>query len=265
MRDRVRRHEVRRTGPPPRTPIAPKKEGHDIVYGWHAALAVFVRRRQDIVRIAHGPSVRREVGDLSRWAASEGVPCVELGERELDRFADTTHHEGLCVITRPRPWVASSQFADLLASERGVAVALDRLRNPYNVGAILRSAAFFGLRGVLLGAPAPEPGLAATAVRVAEGGAEHLALSRTTDVADTLGRLRARGVLVVGADARAATSATGFRFRRPTLLVLGHEREGLSDRVRAQCDALVGVRGSGRIDSLNVAVAAGILMQLAVA
>jgi TrmH RNA methyltransferase len=245
-------------------PIAPTTEGYEVVYGWHAALAVFARRRQDIVRIAHGPSVRRELGDVSRWAASAGVPCTELGDRELDRFAETTHHEGLCLVARPRPWIAASQFADLLVRERGIAAALDRLRNPYNVGAVLRSAAFFGLDGALLGAPAPHPGLAATAVRVAEGAAEHLPLSRTTDVADTLGRLRTRGVFVVGADARAATRVTGFRFRRPTLLVLGHEREGLSDRVRAQCDALVVIRGSGRIDSLNVAVAAGILMQLAV-
>jgi TrmH RNA methyltransferase len=223
---------------------------------------VFARRRGDILRIAHAPSVRRDATELLHWAVSHRVPCSEISNNELDRFAESTHHEGLCVVARARPWVSSSQLADVLARNRGVGVALDRVRNPYNVGAILRSAAFFGLEAALLGAPAPHPGIAPTAVRVAEGGAEHLSLSRTTDIAETLARLRARGVAVVGADGRATASASGFGFRRPALLVVGHEREGLGDRVRAQCDALVAVRGAGRIDSLNVAVAAGILMQL---
>ena len=134
------------------------------------------------------------------------------------------------------------------------------MRNPYNVGAILRSAAFFGVEAALLGTPAPHPGLPPTAVRVAEGGAEHVALARTTDLADTLARVKARGVRVVGADGHAPTSAAGFAFGRPVVLVLGNEREGLGDRARAQCDALVAVRGTGAVESLNVAVAAGVLL-----
>ena len=142
----------------------------------------------------------------------------------------------------------------------GAAIALDRVRNPYNIGAILRSAAFFGVDAALLGAPAPHPALAPDAVRVAEGGAENLVLTRTTDLADTLARLRARGVRVVGADGAAPTRAVGFAFARPSILVLGHEREGMSDRVRAQCDAIVSIPGTGAVESLNVAVAAGVLI-----
>ena len=143
---------------------------------------------------------------------------------------------------------------------RGAAVALDRVRNPYNIGAILRSAAFFGVDVALLGAPAPHPALPADAVRVAEGGVEHLALSRTTDLADTLQRLRAKGVRVVGADGASRVSVVGYAFARPTVLVLGHEREGLSERVRTQCDAVVAIPGTGAVESLNVAVAAGVMI-----
>jgi TrmH RNA methyltransferase len=139
------------------------------------------------------------------------------------------------------------------------------VRNPYNVGAILRSAAFFGASGALFGAqaqPTPDAGshLAPTAVRVAEGGVEHLLLTRTTDLASTLAGLRKAGVTVVGADGHATASAIGFSYRRPAVLVLGHEREGLGERVRAQCDAVVAIRGSGHVESLNVAVAAGVLI-----
>jgi TrmH RNA methyltransferase len=230
------------------------------VQGLRAGLAVFVRRPDDILRVVHARTVRQEVADLGRWAGRQGVPCAELSEGELDRFAESTHHEGLCVVTRPRHWSSARDLADALARTRGAVVALDRVRNPYNVGAILRSAAFFGLEGALFGAQAPHPELAPTAVRVAEGGVEHLSLSRTTDLADTLARLRQRGVRVVGADGHANTRAAGFAFGRPVVLVLGNEREGLADRVRAQCDAIVAVGGTGRVESLNVAVAAGVLM-----
>ncbi len=179
---------------------------------------------------------------------------------ELDRIAESTHHEGLCVAVRPRRWLSTTELADVLVREKGTALALDRVRNPYNIGAILRSAAFFGVDAVLLGTPAPHPGLAPTAVRVAEGGAEHVPLARTTDLADTLARLRTRGVRVVGADGSATTGAAGFGFGRPTILVVGNEREGLGERVRAQCDAVVAVRGAGSVESLNVAVAAGVLI-----
>ena len=100
----------------------------------------------------------------------------------------------------------------------------------------------------------------ADAVRVAEGGVEHLVLSRTTDLADSLKRLRERGVRVLGADMAGAKSSFGFCFDRPCVLVLGNEREGLSDRVLAQCDATVAIPGTGAVESLNVAIAASILV-----
>ncbi len=232
----------------------------ELVLGLRAGLAVFAKRPEDVLQVLHTRDVRREVAELTRWAVRQHVSCVETPEFELDRFAESAHHEGLCVVSRPRRWGTARELADALEGRRGAAVALDRVRNPYNVGAILRSAAFFGLEGALLGAQAPHPELAPTAIRVAEGGVEHLLLARTTDLADTLMRLRERGVRIVGADGRATTSWTDFAFARPMVLVLGHEREGLGDRVRKQCDAVVAVRGTGRVESLNVAVAAAVLM-----
>jgi len=236
------------------------REPEECVHGLRAGLALFARRRDDVIRVAYARSVRGEVTDLGRWAASRRLPFVEATDAELARLAESPHHEGLCVVARPRRWLPVQELIDLLTRARGVAVALDRVRNPYNVGAILRSAAFLGLDAALLGASAPHPALAPAAVRVAEGGAEHLDLVRTTDLGETLTRLRSHGVQVVGADGRGPTSAVGFPFRRPSVIVVGHEREGLGPRVRAQCDAVVAIPGSGRVESLNVAVAAGILM-----
>jgi TrmH RNA methyltransferase len=247
---------------PPRPPPAPTGAiaPTEKVFGLRAGLATFAVRRDDITAVTFAAELRPQLGELLRWAAARRLPCVEASPEGLTRAAESPQHEGLCVTTRPRRWLPAAALADLLAQGRGVGVALDRVRNPYNIGAILRTAAFFGVDAALLGAPAPHPALPADAVRVAEGGVEHLALSRTTDLAETLHRLRGRGVRVIGADGGSPTRAVGFAFARPCVLVLGHEREGLSERVRAQCDAVVSIAGSGAVESLNVAVAAGVLI-----
>jgi TrmH RNA methyltransferase len=230
-------------------PATEQRSKTEVIYGLRAGLAVLQKRPQDVLSIACSREVRREIGRGQ-----------ETQERELERLAQHKNHEGLVIETRPRKWLSPSELAELLVKKKGVAVALDRVRNPYNVGAILRSAAFFGVDAAVLGPIAPHPALAPDAIRVAEGGIEHLAMARTTDLADTLSRLRARGVKVVGADGAAKESAIGHDFQRPTVLVVGNEREGLGERVRAQCDAIVAIRGSGAVESLNVAVAASVLV-----
>ncbi len=246
--------------PPPGGPRpAPVREGEELVYGLRAGLAVVTARPEDVRDVTCAENVREEVeGVLADVGAR--IPLTVRDPAQLERLVGTRQHEGLVVRARARRWLSPAELGDILARNKGTAIALDRVRNPYNIGAILRSAAFFGVDAALLGAPAPHPALAADAVRVAEGGVEHLLVSRTTDLAETLARLRTRGIQIVGADGAAEASAIGFPFRHPTLLVVGNEREGLADRVRAQCDALVAIRGTGNVESLNVAVAASVLV-----
>jgi TrmH RNA methyltransferase len=223
-------------------------------------LAVLDTRPADIQQVGYEAVLERELRGLLHACAARNVKCVALSEGELSRLAQSDQHEGLLLETRPRKFAPPAQLAELLVKKRGLAVAFDRVRNPYNIGAVLRTAAFFGVDAALLGTPAPHPALPAQAVRVAEGGAEHLMLCRTTDLADTLSRLRAAGVLVVGAEDYGTAAASSVAQKRPLVLVLGHEREGLSDRVRAHCDALVAIKGSGHVRSLNVSIAASILI-----
>lgn len=217
-------------------------------------------RPADVLRVGYDPANERELRDLLQACHARGVSCTALPDGELSRLAHSDQHEGLLIETRPRKFMAPAALADLLTQKRGLAVAFDRVRNPYNVGAVLRTAAFFGVDAALLGTPAPHPALPPQAVRVAEGGAEHLALCRTTDLADTLGRMRSAGVLIAGAEDYGTATIVSIGQKRPLILVLGHEREGLSERVRAQCDALVAIKGSGHVRSLNVSIAASILL-----
>lgn len=238
---------------------SPAQEG-ELIYGLRAALAVQDTRPADILRVGYDRSLERELHELLRACAARQVPCTELPEAELSRLAHSDQHEGLLLETKPRKFATPAALAELLVKKRGLAVAFDRVRNPYNIGAVLRTAAFFGVDAALLGTPAPHPALPPQAVRVAEGGAEHLMLCRTTDLADTLSRLRRAGVLVAGAEDYGTSTVASVAQKRPVVLVLGHEREGLSERVRAQCDALVAIQGSGHVRSLNVSIAASILI-----
>lgn len=245
--------------PAPRSkPPAP--ENTEVLYGLRSGLSVFERRKKDIRRIGFEAGARSELGELLRWAQSAGVPCREESDKELAYRAESNQHEGLVLDVVPRPWLPPKELAAWLATNPGLVVALDRVRNPQNIGAILRSAAFFGANAVLLGAPAPHPGLPPFALRVAEGGAEHLTFSRTTDLADTLGRLKAAGVHIIGADTHSRVDSRVIAPHASRVLVLGNEREGLSPRIKSQCNALVGIQGSGAMESLNVAVAAGVLL-----
>lgn len=243
-------------GEPPR---AAPRGATDLILGLRAGLAVFERRSHDIAKITYAEAVAPEIANLLRFAANHGIPTLALREDELTKMTGTKLHEGLAVAAKARVWLSPAELGPRLVRERRLALAFDRVRNPYNVGAALRSAAFFGLDAALLG-PVTHPGVDAMTLRVAEGGAESLLLSRTTDLAETLSRFRAAGVRVIGADGASPTSAIGYPFAAPTVLVLGHEREGLSDRVRAQCDAVVAIPGTGAVESLNVAVAAGVLI-----
>jgi RNA methyltransferase, TrmH family len=262
---REKRGEPGRRPPHPAPPSArartarPAPEG-ELIYGQRAGLAVLETRPGDVRRVGYDAALQRELRDVLRACAARQLPCTALSEGELSRLAHSDQHEGLLLETAPRKFAPPVALAELLVKKRGLAIAFDRVRNPYNIGAVLRTAAFFGVDAALLGTPAPHPALPAQAVRVAEGGAEHLMLCRTTDLADTLGRLRKAGVLVAGAEDYGTSTVASVVQKRPLVLVLGHEREGLSDRVRAQCDAMVAIKGSGHVRSLNVSIAASILI-----
>lgn len=228
----------------------------EIIYGLRAGLAVITKRPQDVRNVGYAREVADEV-DAAKIPKS--IRPQGMSDRDLERIAQTPHHEGFVVEATPRRWTTPGELGEILSKSKGTAIALDRVRNPYNVGAIIRSAAFFGIDAVIVG-PTAGSSLDAQAVRVAEGGAEHVALCRTTDLADTLTRLKGKAVSVYGADGGARSKAIGYAFRKPSILVLGNEREGLAERVRATCDDILAIEGTGAVESLNVAIAASVLI-----
>jgi TrmH RNA methyltransferase len=214
-----------------------------------------------VLNIAHARTARHELKDLLRTAARHRIAYREVDPDELSRIAATVHHEGVCLLVRQRPEVKLATLVDAIAGG-GLLLALDGVENPHNVGALLRSAAYFGVRGLLVGS-ARERALPPSAVRVAEGGAEYVPTCFVPTLSAPLAQLRSAGVAVIGADAGAGKAAPDFVFPPRSVLVLGSERHGLAPDVKQRCTELVHIPGTDSVESLNVSVAAGILLAFA--
>ncbi|MET0384546.1 MAG: RNA methyltransferase [Polyangiales bacterium] len=234
------------------------------VYGLAAAKAAFAARPDAVVSIAYTESLRHVLADMLRNAARRRIAYREVDEDELGRMAQSVHHEGICLLVQPRSALTPQALLESLR-ERGLLLALDGVQNPHNVGAILRSAAYFGVRGLIQPAARTEssqPGmsLSAAARRVAEGGAEHVPVLRVPELPALLATAQRAGITIIGSDAHAETSVDDYRWPARSLLVLGHEQHGLSREARAACQTTLRIAGSEHIDSLNVSVAAGIFL-----
>jgi TrmH RNA methyltransferase len=231
------------------------------VAGLPAVLALFRTAPERIERLAFEEHLKSAVGPL----------CLELAKRhrtyrivrtdELTRIAGTAMHGGIVALASPRPVLAfdTAEAASWAAAGEPLLV-LDGIGNPHNLGAIARTAAFFGLKRLVLSAH-PEQALPSDAAyRVARGGLEHLAVYRSERLADNLRRLR-KDYLVLGAALEKGKPPAAYRASsRPPLLVLGNEEEGLPRLTLEQCEAVVTIPGSGIVQSLNVAATAAILI-----
>ncbi|MCA9540716.1 MAG: RNA methyltransferase [Myxococcales bacterium] len=233
-----------------------------VIFGLRAALAVGEHRPEAILRVFHTRDRRKEIGPLLSVTANQRRPYREVPEDELRRIAGSLHHEGVVVIAEPLPLRSVPAMLDALP-DRGVLLALDGVQNPHNQGAILRSAAWFDAFAVLLDESGP--GLNPAAVRVAQGGAEVVPCVAAPDLPAVLDALARRGVTLIGADQHAKRGLFDQRLPELVCLVLGSEGEGLHPEVRRQCHQLIRIPGTAAVESLNVAVSAGILLAAAFA
>jgi 23S rRNA (guanosine2251-2'-O)-methyltransferase len=175
---------------------------------------------------------------------------------ELERLCGSAAHQGFVAEAEPYPYVEGTS---LLEGEQALVVALDRVQDPQNLGAICRSAECAGASGVVV--PRHRAADVTPAVcRASAGAVEHLPIARVRNLADFLADAKRSGAWVYGADAAAASSYAEQGYAGRVVLVLGSEGSGLRPRVRAACDVLVSLPLLGRVASLNVSAVAAVLL-----
>jgi TrmH RNA methyltransferase len=171
------------------------------------------------------------------------------------------HHGGIVAVV-PAPALRAPQPDEVRAwaTKRAPLLLLDRIGNAHNLGAIARTAGFFGVSKLVLPKhpDAALPGEAA--YRVAEGGLEAVEIFRVLDLAGFVGELRAAGYEVIGAATRGGRLHAPAKNAQPIALVLGNEEHGLAPDVAAACTRLVTIPKRGEVESLNVSVAAAVLL-----
>ncbi len=222
-----------------------------VIYGWHPvveALRNADRRSRRLLATENAATRLIEAFGAALPIEPEIVRPSEIGRR----LGPDAVHQGLYLEADALVAPALDQLpAD------GLLVALDQVTDPHNVGAIVRTAAAFGVAGIITTAR-HSPEVTGVLAKSASGGLEHVPFVTIRNLAETLIELGELGYTRVGLDSEAAQTLDGLAVARPLVLVLGSEGKGLRERTRQCCDVLVKIPFSGAIRSLNVSNAAAI-------
>jgi 23S rRNA (guanosine2251-2'-O)-methyltransferase len=226
------------------------------IFGAHAVREVLrAGRRKCLDLFATAAAAER----LQAEIAASGVALHIVAPEILDaRLGPDAVHQGLLLEARPLP---ARDIADIEVKS-GLALALDQITDPHNVGAILRTAAAFAVDAVIV-TERHAPEFSGVLAKTASGGLEHVALIEVVNLARALDQLGDAGFLRVGLDSEGPASLEDTALARPTVLVLGAEGKGLRRLTREKCDALARLDMPGAIKSLNVSNACAVALTLA--
>ncbi len=231
------------------------------IYGLHAVRALLERRPEAVLSAKILADASGTLEELARELARRRVAIERVRRAELDRLSDGGSHQGVLVEVRGAVEMPLGDFEDLVV-RRGRAVrllVLDGVEDPRNLGACMRTADAAGIDAVVVPRDHSAP-LTAVAIKAATGAAETVPVMRAPNLARTLTWLKQAGVWVVGADSGAQQSLYAAKLAPPVAMVLGGEGRGLRRLTRDTCDELVSIPMIGAVQSLNVSVAAGIVL-----
>ena len=234
----------------------------DKLTGIHAVKeALEARRPIDRIAIARGRQDTR-VEEIVQLARKQGVPVRFEDRGQIDRLANSKDHQGVVALAAAR---AAATVEDILGhansshGQLGLIVLLDGVEDPHNLGAIIRTALAAGAHGVVI----PErraAGLTDTVARASAGALAHLPVAKVTNLVRTMEELKEAGYWLVGLDEQGEKNYTEVDYTSPVGIVLGSEGQGLHELTRKRCDFVVSLPTTGPVKSLNVSVAAGVVL-----
>ncbi|MDX1376650.1 MAG: 23S rRNA (guanosine(2251)-2'-O)-methyltransferase RlmB [Burkholderiales bacterium] len=230
-----------------------------VVFGFHAVLARLRADPASVLEVyldaGRGDARARDLASLAERA---GVRLLRVPTKRLDGFYGGGRHQG--VVARIEDKSARASLDELLETiDKPLLLVLDGVTDPHNLGACLRVANAAGAHAVI--APRDRAaGVSAVVSKVASGAAESTPYFMVTNLARTLDELKERNIWVVGADAQAQATLYESELPEAIAWVLGAEGAGMRRLTRERCDTLVRIPMSGAVDSLNVSVAAGVVL-----
>lgn len=282
-RERERNREAARPSSPParerdrvaspsdRAPRAPLRERLDAaasdstaareqrIYGLNACKALFAQRPQDIRKVWLLESRIPKLQAVLAFCVKHRLGYTVVEDLDLEKLSGSAHHEGVCFSAMPREEQSLSVWLRDLPHGPAIALWLDGVGNPHNLGAILRSAAHFGAAGVLLPKHS-ELSVSGAAARVAEGGAEQVPMVRLGRSDNAIAQLKSAGFELAATVVRGGRSLYSLSLPERLVLVMGAEQIGVGADMADAAALKLGIPGSGRVESLNVASATAVCL-----
>ncbi len=239
------------------------------VCGIEAVKALAKNHPESICRFYYDDARTMDFKSLFSSLASRKVPYNKVEDSELEKLSGTVHHQGVvAMIEQPSIPHLTVEIADGWLHRKESALLLDRVGNANNLGAIVRSAAFFGVKNIVIPLDEAQSSVTTSSYRVAQGGMEYVNVYSIRSITKLLTAMKGK-MIRFGTDVRAKTTADKIPTlceNKPALIVLGNEEHGISDEVRKNCDYLVLIpfsddpNATRPIESLNVAQAAAIFL-----
>ncbi|HYD29450.1 MAG TPA: RNA methyltransferase [Azospirillaceae bacterium] len=244
---------------PAQAAVSPPADKPLKIAGLAAVAALFERDPGRVERLFFDERLKPKMGEFCKRLAAERKPYRLVAPDELARVAGTPMHGGVVAVTRPRALgVFDAEDARLWAAAHRPLLVLDGVGNPHNLGAIVRTMAFFGLEKLVISDHSAQAAPSEASYRVAEGGMEWVEISRAAHLPTALKRIKPF-YRVVGTALGQGRPLDQMPADRPIALVLGNEEEGIPATTLAACEDVVTLPGFGRVQSLNVAATAAIL------
>lgn len=247
-----------------------------LIYGIHSVVEALKSGKRQARSLIVSKTRRKDLAEILELAKSRHIPVTFSDDADLGRKTNGGNHQGVLLdIDAVKEWTLNDALAGIETLADQVWVALDEIEDPHNVGAIIRSAAAFGVQTVLL----PErrsAQMSPTVEKVASGGAEIVKVVTVINLNTAMLQLKENGFWIYGASApKAATQPAakgeakykgpkpsyGVSYARPLLLVVGSEGKGLREKVAEKCDELVYIpQAPSGVESLNASCAASVLL-----
>ena len=234
----------------------------DRLTGIHAVReALEAGRALDRIVIAKGRQDTR-TEDIVQLARKQNISVRFEDRSQLDRLAESKDHQGVVAVVASRSVATLEDIltaANKSLAHQGLIVLLDGVEDPHNLGAIIRTALAAGAHGVVI----PErraAGLTDSVARSSAGALAHLPVAKVTNLVRTMEELKEAGYWIVGLDEDGEKNYTDVDYTSPIAIVMGGEGKGLHELTRKRCDFVVSLPTTGPVRSLNVSVAAGIVL-----
>lgn len=223
----------------------------EIIYGLHAVEEFALTYPERINKVL----ISSSRPNLERLLRSVGIPFQRVPSSRIEKLCPQTNHQGVVALVSP---LSYHKLEDIDPSEK-LLLALDGIEDPQNVGSILRTAEAAGIKSVIIPSRRSAP-VNSTVIKASSGAAIRIKVIRTNSITSALTKLKEAGFWIIASDVRGTVRYDKADYPFPSVLVLGSEGKGIHRSVQKLCDLTVFIPIYGKVQSLNVSVAAGIIL-----